>query len=108
MGVSIVSYFKNWKINLNGCEVLMLKFEGNEIIIVEFNVNNVIDLVEEDLKLEEGMLYMICRLLFIVEIKKLSGIKVCIFCQFLSEYEGDDGDENEVRDKFEIEQFSVY
>lgn len=80
MGVSIVSYFKNWKINLNGCEVLMLKFEGNEIIIVEFNVNNVIDLVEEDLKLEEGMLYMICRLLFIVEIKKFSGIKVCIFC----------------------------
>lgn len=108
MGASTASYFKNWKINSNGCEVSMSKSEGNETITVEFNVNNATDLVEEDLKSEEGMPHMICRPPFIVEIKKPSGTKVRISCQFLSEYEADDGDENEVRDKFEIEQFSVY
>ena len=102
------TFFKNWKLNQDGCEVSMTRSEGNETITVEFNVNNATDLVEEDYKSEEGMPQMICRPPFIVEIRKPSGKKIRISCQFLSEYEADDGDESEVRDKFEIVNFSVY
>jgi complement component 1 Q subcomponent-binding protein len=106
------TYFKQWKIAEDGCEISMSRKEGNESISVEFNVNNATDLVDEgssDFNIGETneMPQMICRPPFIVEIKKSSGMKLRISCQFVSELEVDDGDEQDVRDKFEIVQFSV-
>lgn len=105
-------YFKDWKITPDGCEISMSRKEGNESITIEFNVNNATDLVDEgssDFNVEETneMPQMICRPPFIVEIGKPSGTKIRISCQFVSELEADDGDEQDVRDKFEIVQFSV-
>ncbi|XP_062573878.1 complement component 1 Q subcomponent-binding protein, mitochondrial-like [Saccostrea cucullata] len=101
-------YLKNWKIVRDGCEVSMSRSEGNETITVEFNVNNATDLVDEGSEdYSNEMPQMICRPPFIVQIKKQSGMKIRISCQFLTELDADDGDEQEVRDKFEIVHFSV-
>ncbi|XP_061181537.1 complement component 1 Q subcomponent-binding protein, mitochondrial-like [Saccostrea echinata] len=101
-------YLKNWKIVRDGCEVSMSRTEGNETITVEFNVNNATDLVDEGSgDYSNEMPQMICRPPFIVQIQKQSGMKIRISCQFLNELEADDGDEQDVRDKFEIVHFSV-